>query len=152
MVVVWLLGLLGHHTWLVGAGLIGLGLGATADADRATAPYALVLTVNLMLACLANGLMNGLPRFLEVIAWAAWPLLATTLTPLLPETARTGPPLRPVATWLGRALPAGLAFVLAAALRSSRRSGTLRSSGSRPTTTRSTGGSSRRATSRPGCR
>lgn len=56
------------------------------------------------------------PRFLEVIAWAAWPLLATTLTPLLPETARTRAPLRPVATWLGRALPAGLAFVLAAAL------------------------------------
>ena len=94
------------------------------------------------------------PRFLEVIAWAAWPLLATTLTPLLPETARTRAPLRPVATWLGRALPAGLAFVLAAALATALfpRSGTLRSSGSRPTTTRSTGGSSRQATSRTGCR
>jgi hypothetical protein len=95
-----------HHPWLAGAMLAGLGSFAALRGDRDTAPLALLVTVNLAIACLMNGLTNGLGRIMEVQAWAVWPLCTAAILPVLRSVPVRGgwsaAVPHAIARWIGR--------------------------------------------------
>jgi len=116
LVLAWCAAIATGHPWAAGAFLLGLGMVLALGRDRETAPLALLLTANLVLACTANGLTYGVGRVIEVLAWSAWPLLtaaAVADTALAAAKTARRPPA--AVQWLGGFLASVPVLVLAAA-------------------------------------